>query len=76
MFGPLPRLYKVVLVGGAVAVWVGLGVWSGLMPTVPVSLVPGVVLGAVAGIASAYVLLHDFDGRSSVSMDRGRRRPR
>jgi hypothetical protein len=76
VFGPLPVIYKVVLVVGALAVWVGLGVWSGLMPTVPVSLVPGVVLGTIAGLVSAYVLLHDFDRRSSVSTDRVRRRPR
>lgn len=72
MFGPLPTLHKVVLVVGALSVWIGLGVWSGLMPHVPVSLGPGIVLGAVAGVASAYVLLHDFHRRAPASTQRGR----
>ena len=75
LFGPLPVLHRVVLVVGAVVVWVGLGAWSGAMPDVPVTVVPGIVLGAVMGVATVYVLLHDFDRRSPPSTERGRRRP-
>lgn len=74
LFGPLPVLHRVVLVVGALSVWIGLGVWSGLMPHVPMSVGPGIVLGAVAGVASAYVLLHDFHRPRPVSTQRGRRR--
>ncbi len=59
---------------GALSVWIGLGVWSGLMPHVPMSVGPGIVLGAIAGVASAYLLLHDFHRRPRVSTQRGRRR--
>lgn len=74
LFGPLPMLHRVVLVVGALSVWIGLGVWSGLMPHVPVSVGPGIALGTIAGVVTAYVLLHDFHRPPSVSTQRGRRR--
>jgi hypothetical protein len=74
LFGPLPVLHKIVLVVGALAVWIGLGAWSGAVPHVPVTLGPGIVLGTIAGVVTAYVLLHDFHRRSRVSHARGRRR--
>jgi hypothetical protein len=76
LFGPLPVLHKIVLVLGALAVWIGLGAWSGAMPHIPVTLGPGIVLGTVAGVVTAYVLLHDFHRRSRMSTQRERRRPR
>jgi hypothetical protein len=74
LFGPLPVLYRVVLVAAALVIWIGLGVWSGARPDVPVTVAAGLLLGVVAGLVSAYVLLHDFDRRPSMSTDRGRRR--
>jgi hypothetical protein len=76
LFGPLPVLHKVVLVVGALAVWIGLGAWSGAMPHIPVALGPGIVLGTIAGVVTAYVLLHDFHRRPRMSASRGRRRTR
>lgn len=67
-------LHKVVLVVGAIVVWVGLGAWSGAMPHIPLALGPGIVLGTIAGVVTAYVLLHDFHRRSRASTARGRRR--
>ncbi|WP_107774911.1 hypothetical protein [Nocardioides sediminis] len=69
-------LHKIVLVAGAVAVWIGLGAWSGAMPHIPVTLGPGIVLGTVAGVVTAYVLLHDFHRRPRMSTECERRRPR
>jgi drug/metabolite transporter (DMT)-like permease len=74
LFGPLPVLHKIVLVVGALAVWIGLGAWSGAVPHVPVTLGPGIVLGTIAGVVTAYVLLHEFPRRSRASHARGRRR--
>ena len=74
LFGPLPVLHKIVLVAGALAVWIGLGAWSGVMPHIPVTLGPGIVLGTIAGVVTAYVLLHDFQRRPRTSHVRGRRR--
>ena len=75
LFGPLPVLHRVVSVIVALAVWIGLGAWSGVMPAVPVTVVSGIAMGAVAGILTAYALLHDFDRRPPMSTDRARRRP-
>ena len=69
-------LHKIVLVAGALAVWIGLGAWSGAMPYIPLTLGPGIVLGTIAGVVTAYVLLHDFHRRSRLSTDRERRRTR
>ena len=73
LFGPLPVLHRVVIVVGALTAWIGLGAWVGYRSEFPVTVVPGVALGIVAGLVSAYVLLHDFDRRPPLSADRGRR---
>jgi hypothetical protein len=76
LFGPLPVLHRVALVVGVLAVWIGLGLWSGLMPDLPVSVGPGILLGTIAGVLTAYVLVHDFHRSPSLSTVRGRRRAR
>jgi hypothetical protein len=76
LFGPLPVLHRIVLVIGALVVWIGLGLWSGLMPDMPMSVGPGILLGTVAGVVTAYVLLHDFHRAPPVSTVRERRRTR
>jgi xanthine/uracil permease len=75
VFGPLPTLHRVVLVLAALGVGIGLGAWSGAMPQVPVTLESGIALGAVVGVVTAFVLLHDFHRRTPPSTDRVRRRP-
>ena len=67
-------LHRVVIVVGSLAAWIGLGAWVGSVPDVPVTVGPGIALGIVAGVVSAYVLLHDFHRRPPLSADRGRRR--
>lgn len=60
MFGPLPLLHRILLVIAALAVWIGLGAWSGAIPQVPFHIASGIALGLVVGVACAFVLLHDF----------------
>jgi hypothetical protein len=73
LFGPLPVLHRLAIIVGALAVWIGLGLWSALMPDVPVSVGPGLLLGTVAGIVTAYLLLHDFHRPASSATPRRRR---
>lgn len=64
MLGPLPYLHRLVLVASALLVGMGLGAWAGILPVVPVRVVPGVLLGVVAGIGVAFLMVHDFHSRS------------
>ena len=66
-------LHRVVIVLGSLVVWIGLGVWSGLAPYVPVSVGTGIALGALAGAVTAYVLIHDFHRDPPLSTGRGPR---
>lgn len=60
MLGPLPYLHRLLLVSIAVLVSTGIGAWFGLLPTVPVGVSLGVLIGLVAGAGAAYLLIHDF----------------
>ena len=60
MLGPLPYLHRLVLAVSTLVVGMGIGAWAGVVPVVPVQLLPGVVLGLVAGLAGAFLLVHDF----------------
>ncbi|WP_156411385.1 hypothetical protein [Nocardioides sp. Soil805] len=69
-------LHRLAIVVGALAVWIGLGLWSGLMPDVPMSVGPGLLIGTVAGVVTAWVLLHDFHGSTPAATQRRRRQAR
>jgi hypothetical protein len=60
MLGPLPSLHKYLLVLAAVVVCGGIGFWLGAMPSIPLNLRAGLLVGAAAGVAAAFVLVHDF----------------
>ena len=63
MLGPLPTLHRFVIVLSALLVCVGLGFWLGAMPEVSLDLRAGLLAGTAAGVAAAFVLVHDFHQR-------------
>jgi len=65
MLGPLPALHRFVLVLTALVVCVGIGLWFGAVPEVPLNLRLGLLAGAAAGAAAAFVLVHDFHQREA-----------
>lgn len=75
MLGPLPRLHQLTVITVALAVFVGIGVWLGALPSVPVLVSGGATLGVVAGMLAAWLLVHEpHDDRARVrSHPRGRR---
>ena len=73
MLGPLPALHRLVLVLTALVVFIGIGVWLGMMPEVPLNVRLGLLVGVGAGVAAAFVLVHDFQ-RSGMGTRPGRRR--
>lgn len=73
MLGPLPALHRFALVLAALVVCVGLGLWFGAIPEVPINLRLGLLAGAAAGAVAAFALVHDFHHREARSA-RARRR--
>lgn len=73
MLGPLPALYRFALVVAALVVCVGLGLWFGAIPEVPLNLRLGLLAGGAAGAAAAFVLVHDFHQREARAARASRR---
>ena len=65
MLGPLPPLHRFVMVLAALVVGIGIGLWLGVMPEIPLNLRVGLLAGAVAGVGAAFVLVHDFHERQT-----------
>ena len=74
MLGPLPALHMFLLVLGAIVVCVGIGLWLGAVPEIPLNLRAGLVAGAAAGVAAAFVLVHDFHQQARAAARARRRR--
>ena len=60
MFGPLPRLHRLLLVATALLVGVGSGAWLAHLSVTSVAVSVGAAVGAVVGLLLAYALVHDF----------------
>ena len=60
MFGPLPPLYRMLVVLAALTVGVVSGIWMVHVTAVPALITAGIGWGALAGLLLTYVLLHDF----------------
>ena len=64
MFGPLPRLHRLLLVATALLIGVGSGAWVAYSTAMPLAASAGAVIGALVGILLAYALVHDFHARA------------
>ena len=65
MLGPLPALHRFLMVLAALVVGIGIGLWLGAMPDIPLNLRLGLAVGALTGVAAAFVLVHDFHQRQA-----------
>ena len=63
MFGPLPRLHRLLVIITVLAVGIASGAWIAQFATVPAAAVAGAAWGGLAGLLLGYVLLHDFRHR-------------
>lgn len=63
MLGPLPRIHQVAVAAACLIVCTFLALWIGWV--LPITVMPStlVLLGACAGGAAAYLLLHDSTRR-------------
>lgn len=66
MFGPLPRLHRLLVVLTAFAVSIASGAWIAHYSTLPAAVAAGAGWGALAGGLLGFVLLHDFHHRPRV----------
>lgn len=63
MFGPLPRLHRILVVVTTLIVGMLAGIWLVSQTSVPALAAAGVGWGLLAGLLLNYVLLHDFHRR-------------
>ena len=59
MLGPLPPLHRRVIIAVALAVFVGLGLWAGAVPSIPVLVNSGATIGVGVGMIAAWLLVHE-----------------
>jgi hypothetical protein len=73
VIGPLPRLYRILVIAGAVLLSVGGGVWlaHSLSLELPFR---GVLVGAAFGALIAFAVVHDFSHGGPGRPPRGPRR--
>lgn len=63
LFGPLPRLHKLIFVIGCLAACAGTGAWLAHVTSFPVVAGAGALVGAAAGAIGLYALLHESHHR-------------
>lgn len=59
MLGPLPKLYRLIVLLAALVVFVAAGAWAAFMLPYPILLSAGAGVGLAVGALCAYLLLHD-----------------
>ncbi len=62
MAGPLPRLYRIVIVVAMLLICSAAGAWLGASPSLPFLTGTGMLVGALVGVVAAYALLHQPHG--------------
>ena len=60
VLGPLPSLHRLLVVGVVLVVGICSGAWIALFTPLQVAAPAGALLGAVAGVAAGFALVHDF----------------
>jgi hypothetical protein len=63
VFGPLPRLHRILVILTVLAVGVVSGIWMAQYSPLPAAAAAGALWGGLAGLGLGFVLLHDFDHR-------------
>jgi len=63
VFGPLPPLYRMLVVATTFAVGIVSGIWIAQFASAPAAAVAGAAWGGLAGMLLGVVLLHDFHHR-------------
>ena len=63
VFGPLPRLHRLLVVVTSLIVGMLSGIWLVAVTGLPALIAAGVGWGLLAGLLLTYVLLHDFHRR-------------
>ncbi|WP_248582250.1 hypothetical protein [Nocardioides sp. InS609-2] len=58
MAGPLPRLYRIVIVVAMLLICSAAGAWLGASPSLPFLIGTGMLGGALVGVVASYALLH------------------
>ena len=74
MLGPLPRMYRVVVVVTAVTICAAGGAWAAFMLPYPILISIGASLGLALGALCAFLLVHQPGGHGP-SPSRVDRRP-
>lgn len=73
VFGPLPRIYRIIVVAGALVLSVAGGAWLAHSLALPLPF-RGLLVGAAVGALVAFVLIHDFSPRRQPGAVRADRR--
>lgn len=64
MFGPLPKLHRLLVIATALAVGMLSGIWLVTVTSTTAGIAAGIGWGLLAGLMLDYVLLHDFHHRA------------
>ncbi|MBB6626466.1 hypothetical protein H5V45_03930 [Nocardioides sp. KIGAM211] len=60
MLGPLPRLYRSLVIAAILLVGVAGGAWIAYVSALPLAATVGALCGAVLALGIAFVMVHDF----------------
>lgn len=73
MLGPLPRIYRVVVVVAALLLFVGAGAFAAYALPYPILVSAGASVGLAVGVIAAYLLVHPHQESAEPARPRRRR---
>lgn len=68
MFGPLPLLHRIILIVIALGTCMAAGIWLAWWTPVHLLVSAGAAIGALVGVAVAWLLTHDLSHHGSPSI--------